>query len=207
MSTAGDQPDRDGDTERTPGSDGSDEQERLDVDARFAAIVANWGDEPPAAWPAQEDVSGTEQKPPSEPPTPGRLRSSEWGTDWNFAGEDPLPGGQEIRGLGPMHRQESDDLPPELRGNGPRDYALEPEPETGYEPPDPPPLPKGDLLGRLAWAAVIGGPLFLLICALAWQPPDLLIMIALAAFAGGFITLVARMPKHRDDDDDDGAVV
>ena len=54
---------------------------------------------------------------------------------------------------------------------------------------------------------MIGGPLFLLMSVLAWRPPQLFILIALAAFAGGFVTLVARMPKHRDDDGDDGAVV
>jgi len=205
--SAAEQPERDGDTERTPSSEGSGDPDRLDVDAQFAAIVANWGDDPPAVWPAPDESKNTQTDRPTDSPQPGRLRSSQWGTDWDFAGEDPLPGGQEIRDLGPLNRPGAPDLPPELQGSGPRDYALGEEPETGYEPPDPPPLPKGDLLGRSAWAAVIGGPLFLLICALFWQPPQLYILIALAAFAGGFITLVARMPKHRDDDDDDGAVV
>jgi hypothetical protein len=207
MST-GDPADRDGDTdapknehEERPDRVERADPDRLDVDAQFAAIVANWGEEPPTAWPAP--VPEEEQ---DVPPSPGRLRGSEWGTDWEFAGEDPLPGGRGIRDLGPLDEFDPDELPAELRGAGPRDHSPTPEPE-GYEPPEPPPLPRGDLVGRLAWAAVIGGPLFMLISVLAWRPPQLLILIALACFAGGFVTLVSRMPKHRDDDDDDGAVV
>jgi hypothetical protein len=80
-----------------------------------------------------------------------------------------------------------------------------------FEPPPPPPLPMpADTLGRFAWAAVIGGPLFLVISALfgldvsGWPG-----FLALAASMGGFVTLVARM-KDRPDPDvggDDGAVV
>ena len=79
-----------------------------------------------------------------------------------------------------------------------------------FEPPPPPPLPMPDTLGRFAWAAVIGGPMFLVISALfgldvsGWPG-----FLALAASMGGFVTLVARM-KDRPDTDlggDDGAVV
>jgi hypothetical protein len=77
-----------------------------------------------------------------------------------------------------------------------------------FEPPDPPPLPRGDIYSRLAWAGVIGGPLFLLIAAIVGGAlPSMLIATALVAFVGGFVTLVARMPGERSDDEDDGAVV
>ena len=43
---------------------------------------------------------------------------------------------------------------------------------------------------------------------LAWRTlPTLVVIIALAAFIGGFITLVARLPRDRGDGSDDGAVV
>ena len=75
-------------------------------------------------------------------------------------------------------------------------------------PPDPGPIPRGDLVSRLAWAGVIGGPLFLLIATLARQDlPRTLLLAALAAFVGGFVALVARMPTDQPDDPDDGAVV
>lgn len=78
-----------------------------------------------------------------------------------------------------------------------------------FEPPTPPPLPMPDTIGRFAWAAVLGGPLFLIIATLlhldvsGWPG-----LFALFAFVGGFVTLVARM-KDRPPDDlgDDGAVV
>ena len=79
--------------------------------------------------------------------------------------------------------------------------------EERYIPPDPPPLPRGDLISRLAWAGALGGPIFLLVAVIAWRTaPQLLLMLAIVAFVAGFVTLVARMPQHRDDDGD-GAVV
>jgi hypothetical protein len=109
------------------------------------------------------------------------------------------------------------ELPP--AGFGELRDAITPEAPTSYgagredehfEPPPPPPLPVPDTLGRFAWAAVVGGPLFLVIAALfnldvsGW--PGLL---ALVAFVGGFVTLVARMKDRPETDlgDDDGAVV
>lgn len=77
-----------------------------------------------------------------------------------------------------------------------------------FEPPDPPPLGRGDLSSRLAWAGVIGGPAVLLIAAfLGGRLPSYLVVGALLAFVAGFVTLVARMPGERPDDPDDGAVV
>ena len=48
----------------------------------------------------------------------------------------------------------------------------------------------------------------LLLAALTWSRlPTLVVILTLAAFVGGFITLVARLPRDRDDGPDDGAVV
>jgi hypothetical protein len=77
-----------------------------------------------------------------------------------------------------------------------------------YVPPEPPPLPHGDLISVLAWVGALGGPVFLLVAVIGWKTaPQYLLMIAIVAFVAGFVTLVARMPQHRDDDGDDGAVV
>lgn len=102
--------------------------------------------------------------------------------------------------------------PPALSGPpepGPRDYEPAPEPDEGYEPPEPPPLPRGDLPGILAWAATLLGPMFLVFAALFWRAASpLLLGLAVVAFMGGFVALVMRLPSHRDDDSgDDGAVV
>jgi len=95
---------------------------------------------------------------------------------------------------------------------GPTAVADEPlypaELDEHFEPPDPPPLPRGDLYSRLAWAGVIGGPALLLMAAfLGGRLPAMLVVGALLAFVAGFVTLVARMPGERPDDPDDGAVV
>ncbi len=90
---------------------------------------------------------------------------------------------------------------------GPRDHTPPEEPDEGYVPPDPPPLPRGDVVGVLAWAAVLLGPLFLLVAGLFWREASpLWLGLAVVAFVGGFVALVMRLPSHRDvDDDDDGA--
>lgn len=81
-------------------------------------------------------------------------------------------------------------------------------PEDHFVPPTPPPLPRGDALSRVAWAGVLGGPAYLLLVALTggvfrgWAAA-----LALAAFVGGFVTLVVRMGGRSEDDPDDGAVV
>jgi hypothetical protein len=187
--TAGDpEPDGGPDAEHPPTTP---EPEHLDIDSAFAAIVAGWADESPATWPAEEDL------------TQGRHRQI----------DDPkAPSGNP-----PGRHQELDD--DELALSGPSG-ALIPsveQPEAGPEddigradafvPPDPP-LPRGDAFTMLAWAGVILGPVFLLIAVIAWpDAPRYLLLTALGGFVGGFVTLVARMPKNRDDQDDDGAVV
>lgn len=82
------------------------------------------------------------------------------------------------------------------------------EPEDGYTPPDPPPLPSLDLVGRLAWGGTLGGPLLLFIGVLA---PGLIgpavVAAGVVAFVAGFLTLVLRSPHEPEDGWDDGSVV
>ncbi|MFN8078805.1 MAG: hypothetical protein U0Q19_04495 [Kineosporiaceae bacterium] len=119
------------------------------------------------------------------------------------APDAPLPAGSTgSAGLPAAQR------PPATVG-GPSTEPLYPaELDEHFEPPEPPPLPRGDLYSRLAWSGVIGGPTVLLIAAfVGGDLPSYAIVLALAAFVGGFVTLVARMPGDRPDDSDDGAVV
>jgi hypothetical protein len=84
------------------------------------------------------------------------------------------------------------------------------EPEDHFQPPTPPPIPLPDTISRAAWAALLGGPLFLIIATIfdldvsGWAG-----LLALGAFVGGFVTLVARMEDRPPNDlgGDDGAVV
>lgn len=79
-----------------------------------------------------------------------------------------------------------------------------------YVPPPPPPLPRGDLVSRLSWGGLFGGPIVLLVSTLLGQRlPDAVAFLAVAAFIGGFIVLVVRMGDRppRDSGPDDGAVL
>ena len=80
--------------------------------------------------------------------------------------------------------------------------------EEHFEPPTPPPLPTGDVITRLAWSGVIGGPSYLFLCVVAgWAIQPLVGALALIGFVTGFVTLVARMRDDEAPGDDNGAVV
>jgi hypothetical protein len=84
------------------------------------------------------------------------------------------------------------------------------DPEDHFQPPTPAPIPLPDTISRVAWAALLGGPLFLILATIfdldvsGWAG-----LLALGAFVGGFVTLVARMEDRPPNDlgGDDGAVV
>lgn len=82
--------------------------------------------------------------------------------------------------------------------------------EDHFVPPPPPPLPRADPVTKWAWLALFGGPAYLLLAAIfGWEPPGWAAFLAVAAFVGGFVTLVLRMGDDppRDSGPDDGAVV
>jgi hypothetical protein len=90
----------------------------------------------------------------------------------------------------------------------------EPHPLVGdddehFTPDPPPPPPDIDLVSRLAWAGVFGGPLVMLSSAmLSWAPPRGLVLLCALGFIGGMVTLVLRMKDRPPrDGGDDGAVV
>ena len=89
-----------------------------------------------------------------------------------------------------------------------------PEDEAHFVPPTPPPLPKLDPVAKGAWAALFGGPAYLVAATAAgWSVPGIAAFFAVAAFVTGFAILVLRMNESPGsgpggpDDGDDGAVV
>jgi hypothetical protein len=106
------------------------------------------------------------------------------------------------------------DLPgPDLTGPNRPASGARPAPEMQeehYFPPPPPPLPKLDPVTKGAWAALFGGPAYLLIAtAVGWTVPAVAAFFAIGAFVGGFAILVMRMGDEPRDGNgpDDGAVV
>jgi hypothetical protein len=86
--------------------------------------------------------------------------------------------------------------------------------EEHFIPPAPPPLPRLDPITKGAWAALFGGPGYLVVATAAgWTVSGIAAFFAVAAFVTGFAILVLRMnepsgPGPGDPDDgDDGAVV
>jgi len=82
--------------------------------------------------------------------------------------------------------------------------------DADFVPPVPPPLPSLDPVAKAAWTALFAGPGYLLIATVVgWVIPGWAAFLAVAAFVGGFATLVIRMGDKppRDSGPDDGAVV
>lgn len=83
---------------------------------------------------------------------------------------------------------------------------LSEDPEDGFVPPEPPPLPKLPPDRLAAWAGLFGSPLILLICLVTgFGLPDWAGYLLVAAFIGGFVYLVVKMPRGPADPWDDGA--
>ncbi|TYK47964.1 hypothetical protein [Actinomadura decatromicini] len=94
-----------------------------------------------------------------------------------------------------------------IKAAEPPDFPPDADDDAHYVPPPPPPLPSADPLTKGAWIALIGGPLYLLVTVvLDWEVPGWAAFLAVAAFIGGFVTLVLRMGDEPRDPDD-GAVV
>ncbi len=100
----------------------------------------------------------------------------------------------------------------ELSSTGdPRAWVPDPvleEAESHFVPPDPGPVLGGDPLLTLAWAAVVGVPMLLLVAVIAWRDiPAIVLQVAGVAFVAGLGLLLWRMPRDREDDAGPGAVV
>ena len=105
-------------------------------------------------------------------------------------------------------------VPRTIRGPAARGVPVDGSPagdEEHFIPPAPPPLPKLDPVAKGAWAALFGGPGYLIVATAAgWSVSGLAAFCAVAAFVAGFAILVLRMHEPGPggpDDGDDGAVV
>ena len=191
-------------------------------EAAWRALVAQYAtpaatDGAPAPWPTREDLPG--------PGTPGQEEagpdsSGQDTADLDITGldmsgpDDPdadaaqSPGPRWPAAPGPFGGMNPG--PPQIRIVRSAGPALPGDDDDHFVPPEPPPMPRLDPVAKGAWVALFGGPLYLLIAVMAsWQVPDWAAFCAVAAFVGGFATLVVRMGDRppRDSGPDDGAVV
>lgn len=186
---------------------------QVDIDAAWAQIIARWDEEAPGrdgepAGDGSHDQTGRDEGPHRATST--RDTTEPAGTEWTRpARRDPAH-----RADPEPYDYERDQVRFDVPRPGPRDVdphgpsffdGIGASDEEHYEPPPPPPLPRIGLISAIAWIGAVGGPLFLLFCALFWRhAPSIVVAGAVAVFAGGFVTLVLRMSDH---DKDDGAVV
>jgi hypothetical protein len=192
-------------------------------DAAWRDLVAHYAkpavaDGVPAPWPTREDLPGPA---PQGQEVAGQDASGPDTADLDVTGLDMAgPESAELDGTqlpGPRLGPRPGPFgglppgPPQIRIVRPASAAPPPdEDDDHFVPPVPPPLPRLDPVTKGAWVALFGGPLYLLVAVMAsWQVPDWAAFCAVAAFVGGFATLVVRMGDRppRDSGPDDGAVV
>lgn len=134
--------------------------------------------------------AGLAGAPPAGPAQPGQPQPPRW--DW--PGSGPSDAARVVRPAG-----------------DPRNYTPPEEPDDERYVPTPlPPPGRLDAVSRLALCGVVGGPAYLLIVSLFlhWDISPTAAFIAVAAFIGGFVTLVVKLgDRPRRDDGDDGAVL
>jgi len=203
-----------GDREMT--GDPSEEAAWRDLVAQYATPAATDG--APTPWPTREDLPG--------PGTPGQEEagpdsSGQDTADLDITGLDMTgpddPGADAAQPNGsrwpaaPGAFGGMSPGPPQIRIVRPASPTPLPgDDDEHFVPPAPPPMPRLDPVTKGAWVALFGGPAYLLIAVmLNWQVASWAAFTAVAAFVGGFATLVVRMGDRppRDSGPDDGAVV
>lgn len=191
----------------------------LDVDARFADIIAHFHDgepAPPDVVDEDEDTAGGGltaslfAPPAADGPDPGGTvdrvsdsRADEAATDWAARYE------QAAREELAAHEERKARREREARIEAEVDRAVD-RAGSRFVPEEPPPIPRpADLPGRLAWGAVLLGPVALVLFAFFWQSaPSWMVATVVTAIIAGFGYLVWRLPRTRDrDDGGDGAIV
>ncbi|MFC8450177.1 hypothetical protein [Kitasatospora sp. NPDC057223] len=169
------------------------ERSQAEADEIFAALVAQFDDPVDLNNPDWPEVENLRAK----------------GEHKGFKGGSAATPG-DLSDLAPQPRPRPSQ--PAVPAAGPRDYEAAEDPDEGhFVPPEPPPLPEGDVTSKFAWLAVLGGPALLLFDAVFWQEvAGWPAWVGVSAFLGGFVTLVARMKSDDEDEPPDphgGAVV
>lgn len=204
-----------------------------DIDGEVSGDEAAWRDliahfDDPASpeiseapWPASENLTDPARSSDTDAGSglPERAGASGQATTPDVAGEarpGPAPAADNTSGQGERPRDQAGYFIPIDRtrvirhAGDPRSYSPAEEEDERYVPARLPPPRKLDPVSKGAWLAVVGGPAYLVIAGLFlhWSISATVAFFAIAAFVGGFVTLVVKLGDHpRRDDDDDGAVL
>lgn len=169
-----------------------------DADERaWRAIVENYGDRPHLEDPPVRPPDPSPPPPPA-PPAPGAPFGGRFGDPLAFVVPD-----EPVRPVGPAGSGADPGSPGDPGHRGGAD-----EDEDRFVPPDPPAVPRASPDRVLAWAGVLGSPLVLLASLLlSFAIPEWAAYLLVVGFVGGFVYLVARMPREPREPWDDGAQV
>ena len=195
-----------------------DEATWRDLVARFDRAADATLTEVP--WPAREDLPGSAAAGPeaslttADPPgqdVPGKPSPA---ADPVSSTPDQPPGALPVARPWPVpdgSYRPTDRTRVVRPASDPRSYIPPDEDDDErYVPAPLPPPAKLDWISKAALVAVIGGPGYLLIASvfMHWTISAPAAFVAVAAFIGGFVTLVVKLgDRSRRDDDDDGAVL
>ena len=148
---------------RRHGAAGRPERQRL----RRRRPRATW----PAPWPTRylrevdEDLAWVGHRRRLRPGRRERGRGAALAGQRGRRRPTPERPGRSPRGAGRRRRSASRSCATGSR-TAPSYAASADDPEDHFQPPPPPPLPISDRVGRFAWAALLGGPVLLVLAAL-----------------------------------------
>jgi hypothetical protein len=150
-----------------------------------------------SADPAADTADTDPEPPPTAPQRPGHDPFDRSYLDWlDESRTEPSPRQDRRRNDPPE--------PVEVARAQPADR----DGEEHFVPPEPPPVPRATPSRRLAWCGLFLPPLLMLAAVvLDWTFPSWVALGLVAAFVGGFVFLVATMPRNGGDGWGDGAVV
>ena len=187
----------------------------LDEDAAWRLIVENYG-ERPAMFDSESGDADPDEADSDEADSDGTAeRGGSAAPEITDAPDGPAEAGAADRPerrerpsgnvfdrsyLDSMHRRAAPELNTEASW----------EDEGHFVPPPPPPLPVLEPRRKAAWIGLFGGPALLLVAVvLGWALPQWLVGGLVLGFVGGFVYLVATMPRSGGDgwSGGDGAVV
>ena len=173
-----------------PGTGSSDAEPAYDLDAEWAQIIANYGDRPAMGSDPEVEEAG--------PPVVEE------------GAERPSRNHRSPRDLRPRNLFDRSYIESTTESSTELNSAASWDDEGHFVPPEPPPLPTLEPRRKLAWIGLFGAPAMLLLAVIFdWHFPSWLGTLLVLAFVGGFVYLVATMPRSRPGDwgGDDGAVV
>jgi hypothetical protein len=209
----------------TEGEVSGDEAAWRDLVARFDSPATAAADRPwPAreslpddTWPASPATDTLPAAPATDPVTaqdlpgaqaPGGLKAYE--PVQPYEAVQPYEGMQPYEAVPPYEAAQPHEQARVIRPAGdPRSYSPPEEEDEPFVPAPLPPPASLDPIAKAAWAGVICGPAYLLVASLImhWTISAVDAFLAVAAFIGGFVTLVIKLGDHPRDDDDNGAVL